>query len=563
MKKIAVPWRGTVVLASTLVLATSASIVASAGPDSSRSTKPDASAQRPADMVLLDGKISMLDDANRTVSALAITDGRIVQVGSDKTVRKLAGKGTEVVDLDGRRVIPGLIEGHLHALRTGYHCWTQTVRLDQVTTRADALAAYADKAATLPAGAWIWTTAGGWNIGQLDDPAPFTLAELSAAAPDNPVWVTGSGITGARVNQAALDAIGVGAGDPGVEVDGSGNPTGGISGAANTAAGTAIRAQLDQLGIEGEAACLSDFLDEAASRGLTSIKDAGGNNAPWGTTGAISDGLHGEEPGMYLYRNEGLPVRIAYHQMSRYAGPVSAMEDLRNAVGFLGDDWFKYLGPGEDTMATDAGYADFTTMAARKQLSLETHVGNVDAILAGFEAAAAVAPVEDLEWRIAHPADGQPTDEQIARAAALDAGWILTFSSVRNGATGPRYKSVLDAGAKFCLASDAMNVAPWQPFQNLWYVTTGDTMLPGVPGVPADQQLTRLEALRHQTVECDWAIDQEGEIGSLEVGKLADLLVLDQDYFTVPDDRIRTIKPLLTVVGGEVSYSAGPYGKLG
>ena len=292
-------------------------------------------------------------------------------------------------------------------------------------------------------------------------------------------------------------------------------------------------------GIEGEAACLSDFLDEAASRGLTSIKDAGGNNAPWGTTGAISDGLHGEEPGMYLYRNEGLPVRIAYHQMSRYAGPVSAMEDLRNAVGFLGDDWFKYLGPGEDTMATDAGYADFTTMAARKQLSLETHVGNVDAILAGFEAAAAVAPVEDLEWRIAHPADGQPTDEQLARAAALDAGWILTFSSVRNGATGPRFKSVLDAGAKFCLASDAMNVAPWQPFQNLWYVTTGDTMLPGVPGVPADQQLTRLEALRHQTVECDWAIDQEGEIGSLEVGKLADLLVLDQDYFTVPDYRIR------------------------
>ena len=105
-REIAVPSRGRSLLASTLVLATSASIVASAGPDSSRRATPDASAQRPADMVLLDGKISMLDDANRTVSALAITDGRIVQVAQDETVRKLAGKGTEVVDLDGRRVLP-------------------------------------------------------------------------------------------------------------------------------------------------------------------------------------------------------------------------------------------------------------------------------------------------------------------------------------------------------------------------------------------------------------------------------------------------------------------------
>ncbi|WP_432478173.1 amidohydrolase [Nocardioides sp. GXQ0305] len=553
------PWRGAVVLASTLVLATTATIVASAGP--AQNTRP-AAAPGSVDMVLLGGKISTLDESNRTVSALAVEDGRIVRVGTDKQVRKLAGAGTRVVQLQGRRVIPGLIEGHLHALRTGYHCWTQTVRLDQVTTRAAALQAHADKAAELPDGAWIWTTAGGWNIGQLDDSAPFTLAELSAAAPDNPVWVTGSGITGARVNQAALDAAGLTASSPGVEVDGSGNPTGGISGAANTTAGATIRAQLDQLGIEGEAQCLSDFLDEAASRGLTSIKDAGGNNAPWGTTGAISDGLHGEEPGMYLYRNEGLPVRIAYHQMSRYAGPVAAMEDLRNAVGFLGDDWFKYLGPGEDTMATDAGYSDFTTMAARKQLSLETHVGDIEAILAGFEAAASVAPVDGLEWRIAHPADGQPSDEQIARAKALDAGWILTFSSVRNGADGPRYRSVLEQDGKFCLASDAMNVAPWQPFQNLWYVTTGQTMLPGVEGVPADQRLSRLEALRHQTVECDWTIDQEGQVGSLEVGKLADLLVLDQDYFQVPAEDIRSIRPLLTVVGGEVSWSSGPYRNL-
>jgi predicted amidohydrolase YtcJ len=371
--------------------------------------------------------------------------------------------------------------------------------------------------------------------------------------------VTGTGITGARVNQAALDALGLGAGDEGVEVDGDGNPTGGISGAASTAAGDAIVAQLDQLGIQGEADCLSDFLDDAVKNGLTSIKDAGGNTFPWGTTGAITDGLHGEEPAMHLYRTEGLPVRIAYHQMSGYEGPAAAIANLRNAVGFLGDDWFRYLGPGEDTMATDPGYSDFTTLAARKRVSVETHVGDIDAILTGFEAADEVAPIDDLVWRIAHPEDGEPTDEQIARAKALDAGWILTFSTVRNGGTGPRYKSVLDSGARFCLAADAMNVAPWKPFQNLWYVTTGRTLIPGVRGVPAEQRLSRLEALRHQTVDCAWTMGQQGNVGSLRVGRFADLLVLNKDYFTIPKRQIRTVKPVLTVVGGDVKHASGPY----
>ena len=466
------------------------------------------------------------------------------------------------MNLRGRRVIPGLIEGHIHALRTGYHCWTQTVRLDQTTSRSRALASYATKAAELPDGAWMWTTTGSWNINQLDDPAPLTLAELTAAAPSNPVWVVGSGITGARVNQAALDVLGLVAGDSGVEVDASGAPTGGISGEANTAAGQAILAQLDQLGVQGEADCLADFLDDAAQAGLTSIKDAGGNNNPWKTTGAITDGLHGEEPAALLYRTEGFPVRIAFHQMSGYLGPAVAMENLRNAVPNLGDDWFRYLGPGEDTMATSPGFSDFATLAASKGTSVETHVGDIDAILTGFEAANAVQPIADLDWRIPHPEDGEPSDEQIARAKALDAGWILTFSTVRNGGTGPRYKSILDSGSRFCLASDAMNVAPWKPFQNLWYVTTGDTLIPGEDGVPEDQQLTRMEALRHQTVDCAWTTGQEGNIGSLEVGNFADLVVLNKDYFKVPDSEILKIKPVLTIAGGNVTYAGGGYNAL-
>ena len=144
----------------------------------------------------------------------------------------------------------------------------------------------------------------------------------------------------------------------------------------------------------------------------------------------------------------------------------------------------------------------------------------------------------------------------------LGIGWALTFSSVRNGATGPRYRTVSESGARMCLASDAMNVAPWAPFQTLWYVTTGDTLLPGVSGVPEDQRLSREEALRHAAVECAWNMAQEDRLGSLEVGKHGDLIVLSDDYFAVADDAIKDITSVLTVVDGRIVFADGEYAGL-
>jgi predicted amidohydrolase YtcJ len=376
------------------------------------------------------------------------------------------------------------------------------------------------------------------------------------------VWITGSGFAGPRVNQAALDALGLAAGSPGVELGADGRPTGRLTAPASTAANMAILAQLDLLGIEREAECLADFIAEANSRGLTAWKDAGGNTAPWSTIGAINEGLHVQEPTMHLYRSGGLDARIAYNDMSAYQGYPRVLSDTQNAVGFLGDDMLRYLGPGEDTMATDPAYEDFTRYSAGKRLSVETHVGDLDAILDGFEAGDEVYPVSKLKWRVAHPENGQPSDDQLARAEELGVGYALTFSTVRNGAPGPRFRSTMESGAPMCLASDAMNVAPWAPFQNLWYVTTGDTLLPGVPGVPEDQRLTRTEALRHATVECAWFLDQEGRLGSLEPGKHADLIVLSDDYFRVPDDAIRDIRSRLTIVDGRIVYADGEFAHL-
>jgi predicted amidohydrolase YtcJ len=221
------------------------------------------------------------------------------------------------------------------------------------------------------------------------------------------------------------------------------------------------------------------------------------------------------------------------------------------------------MGPGEDMMPNDPDYPDFTRHSAAKRLSVETHVGVLDPLLTGFEAANEVYPIAKLKWRIAHPNDNEPNDAQLARANALGVGWALTFSAVRNGSPGPRYRTVMNSADHMCLATDAMNVAPWAPFQTLWYVTTGQTLLPGVQGVPPEQRLSRTEALRHATVECGWFIDQEGRVGSLQPGWHGDLIVLSEDYFRVPDAAIKDIRSNLTIVDGRIVHADGAFKRYG
>jgi predicted amidohydrolase YtcJ len=422
---------------------------------------------------------------------------------------------------------------------------------------------YRDKARELPDDKWIWTTSGGWNLGQLDNPTIFTFDELTAAAPENPLWITGSGFSGPRVNQAALDRLGLAAGSPGVELGPDGRPTGRLTAPATTLANTSILAEIDAIGIDGEAKCLADFIAEANSRGLTAWKDAIGNDAPWGTGLASSEGLHVEEAGMQLYREDRLNARIAFSSMHGFGDAARLKAETANSLGFLGDDMYKYLGPGEDSMVTQPGYLDIIRWSVARRLSVETHVGgSIDAILSGFEEADQTYDVGKLKWRIAHPGNGEPTDAQLARAKALGIGWALTIAPVQDGGTGPRFKTTKENSAHMCLMTDAMNVAPWPPFLTLFFVTTGQTLLPGDEGVPAEERLTRMQALRSATTDCGWFLDLDGKVGSLENGMLADMIVLDKDYFSVPDSEIWKIQSLLTVVDGRIVYGAGEYAGL-
>jgi predicted amidohydrolase YtcJ len=558
-------WHVATVAAAAVAAAASTAVLANAVPFAGGAPAVvDPNPSGAPDLIVYNGKITTEDPSNAEVSALAIRGGDIIASGSDGPIRALAAQRTQVINLNGRRVIPGIIDSHIHALRMGYHCWNQAARQDLVTSRVKALQTYADKAASLPAGKWIWTESGGWSLTQLDDPRVFTFDELTAAAPNNPVWVTGGGISGARVNQKAFDVLGLTPTSPGVEVDANGHPTGRITGAAATAANQAILAQLDAMSIDDTATCLGAFIKDANSVGLTAWADAVGNTAPWGTDGSINSSW-ADEALTQLYRDGNLHARVAFHEMSNAYGANAlphSLASLENAIGLLGDDMVRYLGPGEDFMATQGqDYVDYAKFAAKKRLSVETHVGgNIGNIVSGMEAANAVEPIAPLKWRIAHPDQtlaGPQEQEWLDRAKALNVGWALTFSAARTGGGTPPYKDVMNNSAHMCLGTDAFNVAAWNPFQMMWMVTTGQSLIPGVTSVPAAQRLTRSEALKHYTAECAWFIDQDGRLGQLKPGYHADFSVLDDDYFTVADEKIKDLKSLLTVVGGKVVYTTG------
>src|SRR5919108_294844 len=409
-----------------------AALAVATGAYSGWSPTSDGGDEEVPDLVLYNGKISTVDEDGSTVRAVAIRDGKILATGSSRRVRALARPSTIVVNLRGRRVLPGLIDGHLHGLRNGYHCFTQAVRLDNVTSRRDAIALYAAKAAELADGRWILTPTG-WTVRQLDEPGMLTLAELDAAAPDNPVWVQGFGFQGVQVNSAALEAAGLVAGMPGVVLDPAGEPTGQLTGPALEAAGAKVVQQLDALSIDEQAECLADFVRVVNALGLTAWKDPDGNQQPFNPQGSCSEfsvGLHGHQPVLELWRRNRLDARVAFHMMNNFGGLAQVLADTRNPLGFLGDDRLRYLGVGEvvfcpGNQPPPAEYLEISRHLARNQLSFASDAMNV----------APFTPFVRLWYAVSGrtfdpEVPGVPPDQRLTRAEALrastaDCAWNL------------------------------------------------------------------------------------------------------------------------------------------
>jgi len=530
------------------------------------------------DTVLYNGKVLTVDDRFSIQQALAIRADRIAATGPDAEILALAGEGTRKIDLQGRTVIPGLIDNHVHIIR-GSRQWNRDVRLTGIHSRAEAKRLIAERARQLGNGEWVLVL-GGFTTEQFsDDRSPFTRAELDEVAPDNPVFMQvlfGMGYA----NTQAFRAIGIEedtdiawleiAND--IDLDDEEQPTGTVRGAA-------MRRMLAEVA--------EPDMQQAKDRALGNMRDlhAMGVTSVLDAAGGTGLDLSLYQPYAELAAEGRLKLRVFHLYSPAVMEPdrTDGLEKELATLRFMEDnDWFARIGVGErlynpvhDSMLQPAAsgpqhrkaFAELARQVAAQRRHLHQHATHPDSMqqhLDAFEAINEAHPLQELRWVFAH-ADGIDP-EILPRAKALGMGIashsrrLITGKSFSHPLAmlafgNPPSKTIQASGITWGLGSDTMVVNQSNPFYTMWWAVSGRAMN---GDKLTDETVTRKQALVAHTRSNAWMVFREDQLGSLEPGKFADLLVLDKDYLTVPEIEIRRIKPLLTMVGGEIVHQASP-----
>ena len=532
-------------------------------------------AQQPvADLILTGGKIITVDDRFTIAQAVAIKGERIIAVGKNQDIAKLAGAATRKIDLGGKTVIPGLIDNHAHFIRVAEH-WHQEMRLDGVTSRKQALKMLGERVRAARPGDWI-VTLGGWSEEQFtDERRGFSLEELDRIAPDNPV-VLQAVYNHSYLNTTALRAAKIDENTPDppggkIEKDASGKPNGIVRGASGVAfvAGK-IPLPDRQKWIENTRKLVADL----NAMGLTAWLDAGGR------------GMSAEhyEPYKYLAERGELNARAFWTTIRQPATPEQVekvLAEIAQQKPFQGNDYFDNVGWGETL------YAPVTTQLLRAQsntkpedmaqmrrlalalaergLYVNSHVemtAAIDAFLNDYEAINSERPIKGLRWSFSHL--DQVSEAQLQRMKKLGMSAQIHSRPLIQGALMhkvhgdkawemPPLRRVQDSGIHWGLGSDATAVTTSNPFYTLGFAVTGKM----VGGAKVNRQtITREEALIAHTRSNAFFTFREADLGSIQKGKYADMLVLDRDYLTVPADAIKDLKPVMTFVGGKIVFDA-------
>jgi predicted amidohydrolase YtcJ len=529
---------------------------------------------QPADTVLLNGKVLVGDDRFTVREALAVRDGRILAAGSNAEVRKYSGKASRIVDLQGRTVIPGLIDSHMHAIRAALSFATE-VNWIGAQSLEEALNRIREGAKRAGPGGWL-IVAGGWTDQQFKERRRPTQAELAAAAPGHPVYVQWF-YAWAMLTEPALEALKIRSDadlPAGLKLEmAEGKPTGAVVGPAIAA----LFSRLPAPNFAEQADGTRKFFRELNRLGLTGVIDPGGFNMSPETYQAL----------FRVWREGQLTVRVSYSLFSQKGGKeLDEFKELSQMtpMGF-GDGMLRFNGIGERVtfgMYNNDAPSDeqknqlysAAKWAAERGMTLTHHWNNdrsVSHLLDVFERVNREIPIAPLRWSIAHLNDG--SDASLARMKQLGVGWAMQnamyfegerFVADRGAAAGRRAPPVMSAlriGVQVGAGTDAHRVMSYNPFVALQWLldgrTTGGTQLRTQEEIPSRQ-----EALRLYTRGSAWFDFSEDRRGSLEPGKLADLAVLSKDYLKVPVGEVGGIESLLTMVGGRVVYAAGPYGKL-
>lgn len=506
---------------------------------------------------LVNGKILTMDKKNSIVSSVTIQNGVFDNAG------KLA-PCTKVIDLHGRTAVPGLIDNHNHIVALGLRPGRDT-RIETAASIADVQELISARAKNVPAGEFL-TAMGGWNPAQFKEKRLPTLAELDTAAPDHPVLMylafTGPAATNSK-GKAFFTSKGVAV-----------SATGEI--AANAPSLAALNALRAAQTFDDQKRGTSDAMAYALRVGVTTSADMGVFVIPG--TPDVQDSFtfdtlaSGNPFRMYdaflaLHRERKMPMRLRvfYLTMDKDNTIPLLTERVLNSFPEFGDDMMRISGIGEfatnwplfGTVTPPPNYLIALQFVAKHGWAFQQHSlspAEDQLTVSTFEAVNATTPIAGLHWSIAHaPRIDRPL---LDRLKAIGAGIAVhPFAYLGGGSGGPPLRMILDSGIHVGAGSDSAQISTLDPWLIIYYMVTGKTAAGAL--INDGQQVTRMEALRLYTVENGWFFHEEDKLGSIEPGKLGDVVVLSGDYTDpkkVPDEAIKGLKSVLTVVDGRVVY---------
>ncbi|WP_198672145.1 amidohydrolase [Pseudogemmobacter bohemicus] len=538
------------------------------------------------DLIIVNAKVTTLDRQNPAATAVAIRDGRFLAVGSEAEIRAAAPDAT-VIDAGGRRLIPGLIDSHIHVIRGGLN-YNMELRWDGVPSLAEAMRMLKDQVDRTPAPQWV-RVVGGFTELQFAEKRLPTLEELNAVAPDTPVFILHL-YDRALLNAAALRVVGYTKNTPnppGGEIlrDAAGNPTGLLLAQPNATILYATLAKGPKLDPDYQINSSRHFMRELNSLGVTSVVDAGGGFQNYPDDYQIIEKLH--EDGQ-------MTVRISYNLFTQK--PKDELADFSSWVKQIspgqGDDIYRHNGAGEMLVYSAADFEDFRVERPEMPPNMETDLEPVIRLLAGnrwpwrlhatydetidralnvFEKVNRDIPLQGINWFFDHAET--ISDRNIDRIAALGGGiavqhrmmfqgeYFIDRYGAKAAETTPPIRKMMEAGLPVGAGTDATRVASYNPWVSLSWLVTSVTV-GGTRLYPAANRLDRETALRLWTEANTWFSNEQGKKGQIIAGQLADCALLSDDYFAVPEAEIIHLRAVLTLLGGKVVHGDGDFGPL-
>jgi len=542
-----------------------------------------------ADIIIINGKITTLDDNNSAAQAVAITGNKITLTGTNTQVLKFKGKQTKLIDAKGNRVIPGLFDSHLHVIRGGRFYNTE-LRWDGVSSLKRALEMLKEQAQRTPLGQWI-RIVGGWNEYQFEEKRLPTLEEINEATGNVPAFILylyGK----AWLNKAGLKNLNINADTPNpvgglIEKDNEGNPTGLLVAEPNAFILYSTLAKLPELTTEEKINSTLQYMTELNRLGVTAVMDAGGGFQNFPDDYAITDSLN---------KLGKITVRLPYFLFAQKKG--TELDDFSRWTEIVDIDVhgnngvnevdYRVEGGGENLVMDAGDFENFLFPRPELPASMENNLKAVIQLLVKnhwpfrlhatynesitrdldvIEAVNKETPLNGLIWFIDHAET--ISEENIKRIKTLGGGIAVQHRMAYQGENfihrygkkaalaAPPVKKILELGLPVGLGTDGTRVASYNPWIALYWISTGKT-IGGVEVMAKENVLDRTTALKLMT-SGGYSLIKEQAKGKIQKGYYADLVILDKDYFTIQDEAIKTISSKLTIVDGKIVYGDKDY----